>query len=85
MRTLRIIATSPSIRLDLGFQHAVEELAVETLSTKDRIEALPVRVLPGTPWIDVMCLYTLFHQPFRQLHRDKFWAIVHWEEQPPVV
>ena len=80
MRTLRIVATSPSFRLDPGFQHAVEELAVKTVSTEDRVEALPVCILPGTPRIDVMRLYPLLHQPFRQLHGNELGPVVHTEQ-----
>jgi len=48
-----------TISLDPGFQHAVEELAVETLSLQDRVEALPACVLSGSRWIDVMRLSVL--------------------------
>src|SRR5262245_54891829 len=76
MRPDRVVMAPPAFDDDLSFVEGVEDLAIEQLIAKARVEALDVAVLPGAASLNVGGLGTDSRDPF--LHRlgDELRSVV---------
>ena len=67
---------APCFNHDLCLLQCVEDLAIQKLISKLRVEALRIAVLPGTAGHDVGGLGPHGREPVTQVLSDKLWAVI---------
>lgn len=72
----RIVVLPPHLNHDLRFGHIPKPLQRQTFVPQPPVEAFPIRILPGTPRLNLRGLHLLRFQPPLHGLRNEFRSVV---------